>query len=103
LLESSFGVNFSENTPSGMLGVIEQKIKDIKRNNCQKKEDISSICYNDTVSNIYLPTLEELYSETIYLNRESVKIQTLKDEFEYTAIGLEEAKAILDEFIMTSA
>ena len=103
LLESSFGVNFSENTPSGMLGVIEQKIKDIKRNNCQKKEDISSICYNDTISNIYLPTLEELYSETIYLNRESVKIQTLKDEFEYTAIGLEEAKAILDEFIMTSA
>ncbi|NRH20471.1 hypothetical protein HOO68_00295 [Candidatus Gracilibacteria bacterium] len=103
LLEASFGVNFSENTPSGMLGVIDQKIKELKRNNCLKKETINSICYTDTISNLYLPTLEELNKETIYLNRNFVNIKTLKDEFEYITKGLEAAKSIADEFVMTSA
>lgn len=65
-----------------MLGAIEQKIKDMKRNNCQKSQGTN--CYNANLSNIYLPTVEELNAETIYLNGSSVKISNLKDEFEYS-------------------
>ena len=70
-----------------MLGAIEQKIKDLKRTKCQKQNsgnDSYTLCpWSGEISNIYLPTPDELYAETIYLNRESVKIENLKDQFEY--------------------
>ncbi len=88
LLDASFGVNFVENTNSNdMITAIEQKIKDLKRQKCQKENsgnDSSTLCpWSWEISNRYLPTPEELYQETIYLNRGSVKIESLKDEFEY--------------------
>lgn len=64
-----------------MLGAIEQKINSMKQLNCQKSQGTN--CYNSNLSNIYLPTVEELDAETIYLNGSSVKISSLKDEFEY--------------------
>jgi hypothetical protein len=72
-----------------MLGAIEQKIKDMKQRKCysdmdRKTTNGSTDCYSNDLSNKYLPTQEELYAETIYLNRGSVKIGTLKDEIEYT-------------------
>lgn len=72
-----------------MLGAIEQKIKDMKRSKCEQKNYSNTRnnindCYSNDLSNTYLPTQEELYVETIYLNRGSVKIGTLKDEIEYT-------------------
>jgi hypothetical protein len=71
-----------------MLGAIEQKIKDMKRNKCYSDMDRSitnstNDCYSNDLSNKYLPTQEELYAETVYLNRVSVKIESLKDEIEY--------------------
>lgn len=75
-------MDFSENSNSyGMLGAIEQKIKDLKRQKCQKIQGKN--CYDSNLSNIYLPTAEELNAEIIYLNGSSVKISSLKDEFEY--------------------
>ncbi len=93
LLDASFGVNFTENANSStMLGAIEQKIKDMKRSKCQKENsgnDSYKICpWNGDISNMYLPTQEELYAETIYLNRGSVKIGNLKDEIEYGITGI---------------
>lgn len=67
-----------------MIGVVEQKIKDIKRNNCQKTATIRNDCYQDSLSNVYLPTLDELNKESVYLNRSPVQIATLKDDIEYT-------------------
>ncbi len=47
-----------------MLGAIDQKIKDMKRTNCQNANqgyDSYTLCpWNGEVSNIYLPTAEEL-------------------------------------------
>ncbi len=89
LLDASFGIDFTENaSTSTMLWAIEQKVKDLKRQNCQKVNQLSdsyTLCpYNGDISNQYLPTQDELFAETIYLNRGSVKISSLKDEFEYT-------------------
>ncbi len=74
-----------------MIGAIEQKIKELKRRKCEEKNRgnystrmNTNDCYSNTLSNIYLPTQEELYAETIYLNRGSVKIESLKNEFDYT-------------------
>lgn len=49
-----------------MLGAIDTKIQELKRQKCQRAEDYSN-CYNN-ISNVYLPTPEELYDEMIYLN-----------------------------------
>jgi hypothetical protein len=91
LLDASFGINFSENSNSNsMLGAIENKIKEIKRNKCQRENtwnNSNDICpWNGEISNLYLPTPDELYKETVYLNQSAVKIWDLKDEFEYTVI-----------------
>lgn len=89
LLDASFGVNFTENSNSStLLGAIEQKIKEMKRNTCYKTIDRSTTnsineCYSNDLLNMYLPTPEELYAETIYLNRGSVRIESLKNEIEY--------------------
>lgn len=40
------------------------------------------------LSNVYLPTVDELNAETIYLNGNSVKVSDLKDEFEYVLSGV---------------
>ena len=82
LLDASFWVDFTENSSkNGMLGAIDGKIKDLKQKKCNIQESFG--CYGSDISNIYLPTLEELYNENIYLDRQSVKIETIKDEFEY--------------------
>ena len=91
LISSSFGIDFSENgSQNGMLSAIEQKIKDMKRTKCQKQNQSQSYSYDSTkcpwsgeISNKYLPTLEELSTETIYVNGRSVSIASVKDEFEY--------------------
>lgn len=74
-----------------MLGAIDQKIKDMKRTNCQNANqgyDSYTLCpWNGEVSNIYLPTAEELIQQMIYVNRQSVKIESVKDEFIYSIIG----------------
>ncbi len=79
-----------------MLGAIKQKIKDIKHDNCQKnnsENDIYDSCpWNEDISNIYLPTPEELYRETIYLNGDTVKIEDIKDEIVYQ-VEFQEKKA----------
>ena len=70
-----------------MLGAIEQKIQEMKRTKCQKENtenDSYTLCpWNGVISNKYSPTQDELYTQTIYLNRGSVKIESLKDEIEY--------------------
>ncbi len=88
LLDASFWVNFTENANSNtMMGSLENKIKEMKRKKCQNESrnnrSMSNDCYSNDISNIYLPTQDELYNETIYLNRGSVKIGSLKDEIEY--------------------
>lgn len=72
-----------------MLSAIEAKIKDIKRRKCQEdnKNDYNACPWNGDVSNKYLPTQAELYKEIIYLNQGSVKIESLKDDIEYTVSG----------------
>ncbi len=70
-----------------MLGAIEQKIKDIKYTNCQKNNTGSNsygICpWNGDVSNIYLPTPDELYRENIYFNGKDIQIEDIKNEIIY--------------------
>lgn len=83
LFDASFGVNFTEgNNSNTMIGAIESKIREMKRDTCQEWSDID--CYSSDLSNTYLPSPDELYAETIYLNRESVQIESLKDEIEYS-------------------
>jgi hypothetical protein len=90
LIGSSFGIDYTENSSSNsLLGALEQKIQDLKRRKCQKEYNVSSdfdsACpWNGDISNRYLPTEDELYVETIYLNRGPVKVKDVKDEFEYT-------------------
>lgn len=88
LIDASFGVDFSSQNTSSMLSAIEQKIKDMKRNKCTRISagtNTSITCpWNGDISNMYLPTPEELFAETIFLNGNSVKISSLKDEIEYT-------------------
>ena len=70
-----------------MLGAIENKIKEMKRNKCQTDNpgDNYTLCpWNGDISNRYLPTETELYAQVIYLNRGSVKIESLQDEIEYS-------------------
>lgn len=86
---------------STMLGAIDQKIKDMKRNKCSSiidRNTTNSIndCYSNDLSNKYLPTQEELYAEMVYLNRGSVKIGTLKDEIEYKVEYIENNREILN-------
>jgi hypothetical protein len=88
LIDASFGLDFREGANSdSMLSALDQKIKDMKRSKCQQENiaDSYKACpYSGEISNRYLPTLEQLYKETIYLNRGQVKIETIKNEFEYT-------------------
>ncbi|MBP9811783.1 hypothetical protein KBC86_00260, partial [Candidatus Gracilibacteria bacterium] len=94
LISSSFGIDFSENgSQNGMLSALEQKIKDMKRTKCQKQNQSQSYSYDSTkcpwtgeISNQYLPTLEELSAESIYVNGRMVKIESIKDEFEYEIV-----------------
>jgi hypothetical protein len=94
LISSSFGIDFSENgSQNGMLSAIEQKIKDMKSTKCQKLNQSQSYSYDSTkcvwngdISNKYLPTLEELLAESIYLNGSMVNIASVKDEFEYKIV-----------------
>jgi hypothetical protein len=66
----------------------------MKRNKCQIVNPFD--CSSGEVSNIYLPTSEELSAETIYLNRGSVKIESLKDEIEYNTKRTIETQNISD-------
>jgi hypothetical protein len=89
LLDASFGLDFTEHASSStMLGAIDSKIKDMKRQKCQSVNsggDSYTLCpWNGDISNEYLPTLDELLTEDIYLNRGQVKIESIKDEFEYS-------------------
>jgi hypothetical protein len=89
LLDASFGLDFTENANSStMLGAIGSKVKDLKRSKCQTANsngDSYTLCpWNGDISNEYLPTLDELLTEEIYLDRTSVKIASIKDEFEYS-------------------
>ncbi len=88
LLDASFGINFTENANSStMLTAIESKIKELKQTKCRNQNPGSNgytTCYSENISNRYLPTPEELYKEAIYVNRSMVKIEDLKDEFDYT-------------------
>ncbi len=89
LLDASFWVDFSENSSSNdMLAVIKQKITDLKRIKCQRENNNSyTICsWSSEISNTYLPTPEELYAESIYLNGSQVRIESVKDEFSYEII-----------------
>lgn len=83
LLDASFWVDFSENmNSSSMLSAIETKIGELKSSRCQKlkRQD----CYKRPLSNVYLPEPDELAAESIYWNRNLVKIWTLTDEFVYS-------------------
>ena len=88
LLMASFWINFSDNpNGNGMIGAIDQKIRELKTRNCQKlntgSDSYKKCPWGGKVSNRYLPTMEELLKENIYLNGLSVKIDSLKDEFDY--------------------
>jgi hypothetical protein len=86
LLDASFWINFDDNAnTSSMLTAIEQKIKDLKQQKCQKENrDSYSACpWSGDISNLYLPTPEEIYKETIYLNWKSVKISEVMDEIDF--------------------
>lgn len=102
LLDASFGVDFTENNTSGMLGAIEGKIKEMRQGKCFNIliNSPSNTAWRDCdgsiiASNIYLPTPSELFAENIYLNGKSVKIGDLKDEFEYTLSGADESAKIV--------
>jgi hypothetical protein len=101
LLDASFGLDFTENANSStMLGAIASKIKDLKISKCQRANsngDSYTLCpWNGDISNEYLPTLDELLTEDIYLDRTSVKIASIKDEFEYNIQKHIEPKNTID-------
>ncbi len=102
LMWASFGLDFTENTQtSGMLGAIETKIQEMKRQNCNSKNTVNTYlaCPYEKISNIYLPTPEELTLETIYLNGLSVKIATLTGEIDYQiSWNLTQATKITNQF-----
>lgn len=86
-IDASFGVDFSEQSSNNDLkSVIEQKIKQITQTKCRsiRWDDNIHECYRwDRTLGKYLPTYEEFWNETIYLNRESVKIRDIQDQIEY--------------------
>lgn len=96
LIDASFWIDFSENkNPNSLLGAVDRKIIELKRSKCQKEntgnDSYSSCPWSGEISNRYLPTLEELLGEVIYLNGDSVKLESMKDEFDYTVIFAEQA------------
>ncbi|MBP9779530.1 hypothetical protein KBD33_02800 [Candidatus Gracilibacteria bacterium] len=97
LIDASFGIDFSENKdPNSLLGAIERKIIELKYTKCQKENTGNNsydICppWSGGISNQYLPTLEELLREVIYLDGDSVKLESMKDEFDYTVTFVEQA------------
>ncbi len=86
LIESSFWINFSEiqNNSTGFISVVKQKIDELKRKKCNAVK--WSSCYVSDLSNFYLPSLEELLKETIYLNWKKEELSNYKDDFIYTII-----------------
>jgi hypothetical protein len=46
--------------------------------------------WNGAIPDIYLPTPDELYAESIFLNGNSIKIGTLKDEIEYSVSSIDD-------------
>lgn len=84
LLDASFQIN-TNTKYRGMLGAIDEKIREISMKKCRELKDFNE-CDSDNVNN-YLPSTQELYDEEIYFNGKSVAIKDLKDEFNYEIIG----------------
>lgn len=90
LLESSFWIDFSDKSDSnGLLSAIKQKIEELKRKKCTTLNswNYQACPYSKELSNIYLPTLRELFQEKVYLNGKEQKISVLNRDFTYTIIN----------------
>lgn len=88
LLDASFEIQWKQKL-SGMLEVIDSKIKNITKEKCNEKYGYSNytMCQNpDTYFEEFLPSKEELYKEKIYFNWKSILIGSIKDEFNYEII-----------------
>lgn len=84
LLDASFGIESEIPPTSSLLGAIDKKIKDLQQRNCMKNSQSNSDnCYDTDIDAKYLPSPDELLSESIFLNGSSVVLSSLKNEFEY--------------------
>ncbi len=86
-MDASFGIDYGSSHPqmSGMLGALQEKIRDIQESKCHDVHNYDTeMCpWSGPISGVYLPTPEELFRESIFLNGKIIRIDALKDEIIY--------------------